>query len=125
MDELESAFNARRSTLFYYSPYNFIRAIDIEKQTKYFVEDKLFSFKKKDNHFIYQTNVEGQEFFFLYELMPWDSTYFKLPTYKLYSALFTTASLLLLTQAANNFKNFLFKDEKRYCFIDIPSEDIY
>jgi dTDP-4-amino-4,6-dideoxy-D-galactose acyltransferase len=125
MSELDKAYTERSGKLFFYSPYNFLKGLDNELQLKQFVQAKIKKFTKPDsNHSIYTVVVNGSSFFFLYSYLPWDTSFFQVKTFKLYTVLYTQPQAETLTKAILAFREYIMSSEKAYCFIEIPAEDI-
>jgi dTDP-4-amino-4,6-dideoxy-D-galactose acyltransferase len=55
--------------------------------------------------------------------LEWDSTFFKIETYKLINVLFDTNSLEILSKGVELFLNQIKRDKPQYVFIEMPSED--
>jgi dTDP-4-amino-4,6-dideoxy-D-galactose acyltransferase len=114
---------ARKKELYFYSPYNFVRAFDYEAQLENCVYSVIRDFHTQKNNRIIEIDVKGHKHEFLISFLPWDTNYFNINTYKLLYALYQHRDLKILTEAVQLFMKELFK-EKVYCFIEIPSEDI-
>jgi dTDP-4-amino-4,6-dideoxy-D-galactose acyltransferase len=110
---------SRSDKLFFYSPYNFIREIEKEKQLNHIVYHNL---KNESNQQV-EIVVEGFEHLFLFAFLDWDTNYFNLKTYKLKAVLFSHQNFETLTKAVNIFIEKTIA-EQAYFFIEIPSEDI-
>lgn len=124
MEQVKQAIQARLSELFFYSPYNILRNIDAAKQQE-FVLGKLEPWlENKPDHTIFTATIEGKEYYFLYQYLPWDSNYFNYPTFKLFTVVFTEPCFESLTRAVNLFNSHIAKAGSTYCFVDIPAEDI-
>ncbi len=115
---LLAAFEARKDKLFFYSPYNFVQKVAIEKQLNIF-QSLLFGNKTQ----IVSTHIGGQHYFFCTQFLAWDTAYFKIPTYKLASVLFEGTNYKDLQQAIGHFIDLNLSQHKGYYFIEIPSED--
>jgi dTDP-4-amino-4,6-dideoxy-D-galactose acyltransferase len=109
-------FEERKRQLFFYSPYNFIGTIDDQKQLERVQQD----LEKCQKTVIEQA---GQLFVFFWQHLAWDSTYFKLPTYKLFAVLYKPSSFQYLVQAVRQFISTQIQTAKGYYFFALPSED--
>ncbi len=116
---MDKLLDARADKLLFYSPYNFIRDISVDKQLNLLVYPSL----KDENALTYEVTLNNHNHVFVYEHLSWDSNYFNLNTYKLKGVLFSHNNIDQLTEAIKQFKN-----EKlpigAYVFLEIPSEDI-
>ncbi|QNH61483.1 hypothetical protein [Hymenobacter sediminicola] len=57
--------------------------------------------------------------------MPWDTDFFGVPTYRVFTVLFApAASLANLTQVLRDFQQELSAQGPVYCFVEVPAEDI-
>lgn len=124
MESLESAFVHRQNKLGFYTPYNFIQALDPALHHKHFVHSKVFEFNINSNSFVFETTIHTKKYFFLYSFLPWDSQYFKIPMFKLYSVLYTSDNPQDLISAIKVFAKEVVEKDKQYFFTEIPSEDI-
>ena len=115
---LISAFEARKDKLFFYSPYNFIQDIDREKQLS-LIQSSFLDTKTQ----LATVAVEEEDFFFYQQFLPWDSDYFKVPTYKLLGVLFENTIYSNLQKAVCTFVDTHISQNQGYYFIEIPSED--
>jgi len=109
----------RKSILYFYSPYNFIREASVDTQLNNFVFPQI-EFGSGNS---YKVHVDGFEHQFVFQKLPWDTSYFGMTTYKLSYVLFAHRDESVLTKACSSFIEFVFR-EKAYLFIEIPSEDI-
>ena len=116
---------ARIEKLFYYSPYNFINSVTKNNHLS-FIHDIIndyineIGFKKK-----FKFENDKGEYLFLYEYLDWDSNYFELKTFKLYTVLYQSIDLNNLKLAVKAFNTHIQNVEQAdYCFCEIPSEDI-
>lgn len=123
MGQLEQAIDIRKKELFFYSPYNFIRKFDEEKQLKFCVYDEIYNFENANGARIVTINVGGSDYEFYIAHLPWDTDYFNINTYKLSYVLYSDTDFGRLSEAVKKFKEQFFKPGD-YCFIEIPSEDI-
>lgn len=120
MDQIISAFQHRSNILFFYSPYNFIRSIPFEKNIE-IVKRSIF-----DDHLLrFDATVNGKTVFYFYQQLPWDTGFFSINTFKLSYVLYDNVSFEELGQTSLQFADMLRRQGKCYCFIEIPSEDIF
>jgi dTDP-4-amino-4,6-dideoxy-D-galactose acyltransferase len=122
--QLDMLFESRKRKLFYYSPYSFLRNSPADTLYRYSVKEPLL--KKIHNNDIQIITIRQAQkpFLFLVEYLAWDSNYFGFPTYKLHTVLFDQEDRLQLPDAVASFKSGFFNEKGKYCFTDIPSEDI-
>jgi dTDP-4-amino-4,6-dideoxy-D-galactose acyltransferase len=124
IDQSEGLFESRKQELFFYSPYSFLRTPSQDALFRTTVKEPLI---KKIHHKqidVIPVEVDHQTFLFLVEHLSWDSDYFGFPTYRLHSVLFEKTDQRRLTAAVLHFKERFFNQPGRYCFTDVPSEDI-
>lgn len=122
MEELVEFILPREDKLFFYSLYNFIYELDKTIQYNIYVFEKIKNFTQDPNNYVIQVETGGYMHYFLLSYLPWDSDYFKIASYKLFTVLFDHADFEALTDAIEEFKNKFF-DQSKYLFIEIPSED--
>jgi dTDP-4-amino-4,6-dideoxy-D-galactose acyltransferase len=121
MESLGNIIDECLKSLFFYSPYSFIKEISNDVQTNFVKNSILESIQNnKSTHFTSNNIV------FIYSYLDWDSNYFKFKNYKLQYMLYDrkTVSQSELIVATESFSKFLKDEECEYCFIEIPSEDI-
>ncbi|QHL89036.1 hypothetical protein GU926_17025 [Nibribacter ruber] len=94
-------------------------------QFEVFVKSKIDQFGSHDYLRQFTVSVQGNDFVFLYEYLPWDSDYFKRNCFKLFTVLFVTQNATALVEAIFLFKQKLQEVENVYCFMEIPTEDIF
>lgn len=116
---MEELYLHRKDKLFFYSPFNFIREISPAVQQEAIILPEL---KKKLDQAV-EINVNGSNHLFFVELLPWDTAYFNIPTYKLNHVLYSHDDVSVLTEATNRFLQTI-TAAGAYLFIEIPSEDI-
>lgn len=116
---MDKLLDARADKLLFYSPYNFIRDISIDKQLNLLVYPSL----KDSKALTYEVTLNNQNHVFVYEHLSWDSDYFNLNTYKLKGVLFSDHNIDQLTEAIKQFRNEALPIGS-YVFLEIPSEDI-
>lgn len=117
-------FEARKNELFYYSPYSFMRNVSDDLLFRHTVKDPLLKKIEYKKIQVVPIHLTNQTFLFLVEYLSWDSDYFGFPIYRLHTVLFDNANQTSLTTAVLEFKATFFDHTKKYCFTDIPSEDI-
>ncbi|MFD1819662.1 dTDP-4-amino-4,6-dideoxy-D-galactose acyltransferase [Pseudarcicella hirudinis] len=111
----------REKSLFFYSPYNFIREVESSKQLKIVSKRLVPYFEKKDSYFQFESNAVV----FLLKHLSWDTHFFHKNIFKLEFVLFEESDFKTLSKAVSAFRKFLFAELKAdNCFIEIPSEDI-
>lgn len=113
----------RNAILIHYSPYSFLNTLDsrvlLEKTVFEPININLLGGETQN----YTIEINNCAFEFLVKFLKWDTDYFKIPTYKLQLVLFTDDDYSNLKQACKEFTRIFF-NEKKYCFSEIPSEDI-
>jgi len=115
---------ARAAKLFFYSPYNFLRKVDVEQQQLLFGTGKAERYAAEAAHHVFEFQREAFTVQFLYAFLPWDTEFFGAPVYKLFTILFaegTPAPVLLAAGTA--FRQYLRKQGAAYCFAELPVED--
>lgn len=119
---MNNLFELRKETLFFYSPFNFIRTISLNTHLD-IVSTQIGSYSNEGGKYIVESG--DNRFEFIYCRLDWDSQFFNLNTYRLYTVLFDPNRPTGLTAAISNFFEFLKKEKGcQYIFIEIPSEDI-
>lgn len=116
----------RAAELFYYSPYYFLRELSRERQQELFGVGLVSSWGQAPTEEILEWVGESTETYWLLNQLSWDSTYFELPTYRLFTGIFgNNASGNDLTAAALNLRQQLLeRHEKFYAFSVVPAEDV-
>lgn len=110
---------SRIDHLFYYSPYHFLRKISRNYQFENYI---LSEFEKNNKSVVL---AEGESFEFYFKKLAWDSDFFQIPMFRLFTILFESQNFNLLKKSIQLFlKQYFDTEEKKYCFIAIPSEDI-
>ena len=112
---------SRAKILRYHSPYHFLKGLPDSYQYEQFGAGRAVRFGEKQQERIFESdNIQ-----ILYELLPWDTAFFGVPTYRLFTVLFTAAdSLDRLTEALQRFQKQLALEGAVYCFVEVPAEDI-
>jgi dTDP-4-amino-4,6-dideoxy-D-galactose acyltransferase len=120
MEYLIPSILSRKSKVTFYSPYNFIREIDSDN----YIHKKLTTFTDDKNNSIVEVSVNNHIHYFLLTYLPWDTAYFNVTSYKLFTVLYDHTQFHILTEAVAKFKTLFFDQSNKYIFIEIPSEDI-
>lgn len=117
---------ARRPTLAFYSPYNFLRLFGAEQQVTAFVQPRLEQHARSENaHRCFRSEQGGQTTFFLYSELAWDSEFFGRPVVRLYTVLFEQPDVAALALAADEFRKMVLDARPgSHCFCEVPSEDV-
>jgi len=125
MGEVAEALIADRAAkLLFYSPYVGLRVFDEARLQALFGTGHARSFTALPNHFLFEVAAPSGLVQFLYRLLPWDTAFFGAPTYKLFTVLFAReAAVSDLAFAVETFKIELQRQEKFYCFAELPAED--
>jgi dTDP-4-amino-4,6-dideoxy-D-galactose acyltransferase len=115
---------ARADKFFYYSPYNFLRKLPVEKQQRLFGTGLAEQYAAAATHSVFEVTCEGSVVQFLYAFLPWDTAFFKSPVYKLFTLLFAeNTPATALASAVQAFLQQLKKEGAAYCFLEVPAED--
>ncbi|GAA4015450.1 hypothetical protein GCM10022408_30960 [Hymenobacter fastidiosus] len=115
---------ARAEKLFFYSPYNFLRKLDVATQQELFGTGAALHYAADANHRVFEFEHEGATVQFLYTFLPWDTDFFRAPVYKVFTALFADdTSATTLAAAGNAFRQQLGQEGAAYCFAELPAED--
>jgi len=117
IDKLQTLFENRSESLFYYHELNIIREIERSR-----IFDELYSDIEKKYNFK-QITIHNHDYIFIYQLLDWDSNYFKFPVHKIKCILFKNSSIDLLSSAIKQFTKQLQLLNRSYIFTEIPSED--
>lgn len=115
----------RKKVLGFYSPYNFLKEMDVRAQFNLFIKNRIADFGQKADSFTYYFNQAEGEVVFLYEHLKWDSDFLSRKCFKLFTVLYDKEDVQTLTAAITSFKDHLVQDGFSYGFIDIPAEDIF
>lgn len=124
MEQLTRYISSRKDQLLFYSPYNFIREIDATTQYNTYILEKINNFTSDANNQLIEVEVNSFKHYFLVSYLVWDSNYFNIPSYKLFTVLYEHTNFDILAEAVNKFKTIFFDQPSKYIFIEIPSEDI-
>lgn len=117
--------SARKDILFHYSPYSFFPKKNEEKIFQHSIVKGIEKNLDDENVQTLQIDVLGHKHVFIVKFLKWDSDYFNLPTYKLLYVLYAHKDYNILKNAVKIFVKDFFKEKGRYCFSEIPSEDIF
>lgn len=112
--------DSRKNILIHYSPYSYLREIDSELVFDKTVLADIYSNDNTLNEIL----VAGKLHVFIIEYLQWDSQFYNIPTYKLKYILFEHNDIKILSEAIGIFLQGFMK-ERKYCFAEIPSEDIF
>jgi dTDP-4-amino-4,6-dideoxy-D-galactose acyltransferase len=119
MESIEQLVFSQHERLCFYSPYNFIRSITPEKQIEVCILPEINTLLKN----ALSIEIKGEKHLFFVEPLIWDSKYFGIATIKLRFVLYQHQKETILTEAIEQFKEHIAKEFK-YCFIEVPSEDL-
>jgi dTDP-4-amino-4,6-dideoxy-D-galactose acyltransferase len=119
MDDKIKYLEFNKDILYFYSTYNMFRGIS--KQI--ILEQTIYPNLSGVDISIFTIEIKGFKHFFYVKYLKWDSEFNGFPTYKLLMCLYIHKDISILTRAVKEFKTVFFTDN-RYCFIEIPSEDI-
>ncbi|MCB2379715.1 hypothetical protein LGH70_19120 [Hymenobacter sp. BT635] len=115
---------ARADKLFFYSPYNFLRKLNVETQQRLFGTGMAEQYAADASHRIFEFEQAGTIVQFLYAYLPWDSDFFKSAVYKVFTMLFADdTSAQVLAAAGKAFRQQLQQEGATYCFAELPAED--
>lgn len=123
-ESIGSLVTARAATLANYSPYYFLRQLPASLQQELFGAGMALRWEQEAGTETYRAAVGGDVRWLLRQL-PWDSSYFGSPVFRLFTGLFggqTTAAELALAAAA--LRQYLAeRNDTFYAFGIIPAED--
>ncbi|TGE23242.1 GNAT family protein [Hymenobacter metallicola] len=115
---------ARADKLFFYSPYNFLRKLDVATQQQLFGTGLAAEYAADSTHRVFEFAQDGATIQFLYAFLPWDTDFFQAPVYKLFTILFAdNTSAASLEAAGKAFRQQLGQEGAAYCFAELPAED--
>lgn len=117
--------SSRKDILFHYSPFSFFAKSDKDRIFQHSIVNEIEKFLDDETVETIQIDVLGEQHFFIVKFLKWDSDYFNLPTYKLLFVLYAHKDYEILKSATKIFVKDFFKEKGRYCFSEIPSEDIF
>jgi dTDP-4-amino-4,6-dideoxy-D-galactose acyltransferase len=117
--------NSRKEILFHYSPYSFFPKADKIKILQNTIINNINEYLNDDSIEVVNINVFGKEHIFIVKFLKWDSDYFNMSTHKLLFVLYDHKDYEVLKKAINIFIKDFFIKKGRYCFSEIPSEDIF
>jgi len=114
---------ARAEALSWQSPYLFLRELSIEAQQAHFGTGAALRFAaEKQAEILPMSGCEGQ---WLLQGLAWDTEYFDIATYRLFTGLFAPSiSLVSLQHAAAALRQQLAARGNYYAFTVVPAEDI-
>lgn len=114
---------ARASVLGYYSPYYFLRQLSVERQQELFGTGAAARWVRESGaETLHSAEPEVK---WLLRPLAWDSAYFGLPVYQLFTGLFLAATTMPeLVQAAGQLRQQLAaRSDSFYAFSIVPAED--
>lgn len=114
----------RKDILFHYSPVSFLSKGFSEGIFNFTFKNEIISKTKNGQYEQHHIEINDHTFIFIISYLEWDSNYFGIPTYKLKAILYDPKDLNILSKAIEHFISKYFK-KNQYCFIEIPSEDIW
>ncbi len=117
--------SSRKDILFHYSPFSFFSKADKDKIFKHSILNDIDKHLKDDSVEALKINVLGYQHIFLVKFLKWDSDYFNMSTYRLLYVLYDHKDYNVLKKATQIFVKDFFKEKGKYCFSEIPSEDIF
>lgn len=117
--------SARKDILFHYSPFSFFPKSDKDKVFQHSIVNDIEKHLNDENVMDLKIDIKGYEHVFLVKFLKWDTDYFNKPTYKLLYILYDHKDYDILKQATSVFVEDFFKEKGKYCFSEIPSEDIF
>jgi dTDP-4-amino-4,6-dideoxy-D-galactose acyltransferase len=114
----------RAEALSYYSPISFLREISTDIHQEFYGSGLASNFGAGTHEELVpmQGGVQGQ---WLLQLLPWDTEFFGVTTFRLFTGLFpAAASVVQLAAAAHYLREQLAKRGSFYAFSIVPAEDI-
>jgi len=121
---MERQIKFLKDILFFYAPFNFLREFSFETQINQVIIPKIRQYQQENK--IIEIQIANKKYFFLVDFLEWDSNYFKIPTYKIFTVLYPDNDFENLFLAIESFKKkILSKEKKVNIFVEIPSEDIF
>ena len=123
-DVIERLLEHRKAELMFYSPYSFNLRGAGDKIYEITIRKYFLQAIGNGDLSVYQNEVDGRPYVFIYQHLAWDSDYFGLKTYKLEAILHDGADVTRLAQSVDDFVQHLTSLEAEYLFTVIPSEDI-
>ncbi|WP_210519784.1 GNAT family protein [Hymenobacter terricola] len=127
-ESLSPLVAARAAELAYYSPYYFLRQFSGELQQALFGTGTATRWGQEAGTKTYRTTGEkpGADVYWLLRSLPWDSDYFGLPTFRLFTGLFaaqvTAAELVTAAHALR--QHLAERNGTFYAFSIVPAEDV-
>jgi dTDP-4-amino-4,6-dideoxy-D-galactose acyltransferase len=122
---VEDYIEFRKEILYHYAPLSFFHKVDKERIFKHSVADVIGSYQDDSDIKRVEIVVKGYLHVFFLKYLPWDTSYFNIPTYKLTFILYKHQDYNVLKRAVEFFTASFFTDERAYCFSELPSEDIF
>ena len=115
---------ARKNILFHYSPYSFLPRPDRDRLFRHSILDAHAALAASDGVRIHEQLLDDHDHHFVVKHLPWDTSYFGFPTFKLLFVHYAHSDARTLGTAVTRFAAEFFREGGRYCFAEIPSEDI-
>ncbi|AKQ44774.1 hypothetical protein TH63_02680 [Rufibacter radiotolerans] len=122
---IEGLLDYRKSQLVYYSPYVFAKEVSLEEQYEEVLVPRIAQYGAEENKFKREVSIQGEDFVFLYEFLPWDSHYFSRTSYRLFTVLYRLENAPALIEAIQAFRQEVLGAGNCYCTAEIPAEDIF
>lgn len=116
---------SRKDILYNYSPFSFFPRADVNKIFKHSIVNDIEKHLNDESVIDVKININGYEHIYIVKFLKWDTDYFNLQTYKLLYVLYAHKDYEILKSATKIFVKDFFKEKGRYCFSEIPSEDIF
>jgi dTDP-4-amino-4,6-dideoxy-D-galactose acyltransferase len=122
---IEGLLDFRKSQLVYYSPYVFAKEVSLAEQYEEVLAPKISQYGTEGSKLSWEVSIQGENFVFLYEYLPWDSHYFSRTCYRLFTVLYRHENAPALIEAIQAFRKELLGEGNCYCTVEIPAEDIF
>jgi dTDP-4-amino-4,6-dideoxy-D-galactose acyltransferase len=123
MDKIQQDIECRSEKLFYYSPYHFIREIDPSTQFNELINKVILKYPQNKHDKIIEIDANNHTHNFFLTYLPWDTNYFQIPVYKIFTVLYQHHNYSSLSEAVSLFRNSFLTNGSKYCFIELPVED--
>jgi dTDP-4-amino-4,6-dideoxy-D-galactose acyltransferase len=122
---LNEFIESRKDILFFYSQYCHLRKINKDLLFNHTVRDKILHYENDGLKIIESIEISGRLHHFLFKYLEWDSTFNKVPTFKLEYILFNHDEIRVVSEAISRFVFKLLSGGDKYVFFEIPTEDIF
>jgi len=123
----EELIAARTEKLFFYSPYHAIRSLDASVQQTLFGTGRAKAFGTQPAEYVFSFPSGNNLIQCLYTFLPWDTDFFGLPVYRLFTVLYALPiAITEITQAIVGLQAYLtrqYDSQSFYLFAEIPAED--